>query len=66
MRRPILLAFSSVNHMFPSGPVMFPRGPEWGVGTGYSVIVPDVVVRAILFVSCSVNHRFPSGPGVMK
>ena len=45
---------------------MFPRGPEWGVGTGYSVIVPDVVVRAILFVSCSVNHRFPSGPGVMK
>src|ERR1700730_16242554 len=38
----------------------------FAVGTGYSVIVPAVVMRPILLPVPSVNHRLPSGPAVMS
>ena len=63
--RPILLLASSVNHRFPSGPVVMPQGPLYGVGTENSVNTPDVEIRPIRPASDSANHRFPSGPAVM-
>jgi hypothetical protein len=63
--RPIRLATSSVNQMFPSGPLAIPNGPA-GAGSGNSVIAPAVVTRPIWFASSSVNQRLPSGPAVMK
>ena len=45
---PDLVAVSSVNHRFPSGPAAMPSGPLPAVGSGNSVIVPDVVIRPIL------------------
>jgi len=36
-----------------------------GLGRGYSVIAPDVVIRPILLPPYSVNHNAPSDPGAM-
>src|SRR5437762_2990517 len=65
--RPILpLELYSVNHRFPSGPAAMPEGKLEGVGTGYSVTTPPVVIRPMLLPANSVNHRLPSGPAVMS
>src|SRR6266446_4144099 len=56
--------FNSVNHNAPSGPAVIFQGspnPE----SGYSVIVPSVVIRPIALFEVSVNHSAPSGPAVM-
>ena len=50
-----------MNQSAPSGPVAIPLLPL-EVGTGYSVIVPAVVIRPIELPDCSVNHKAPSGP----
>src|SRR5712692_8749857 len=64
--RPMLFPMRSVNHMFPSGPVVIPPGPLLAVGIGpYSVTAPAGVTFPILFPFCSVNHRFPSGPAAI-
>ena len=65
--RPIFggLAANSVNHSAPSGPAVISSGPLGFVGSGYSVIVPPVVIRPILWPFSSVNHRAPSGPTVI-
>jgi hypothetical protein len=39
-----------------------PAGSLEAVGTGYSVIAPNVVMRPILLPSPSVNHSAPSDP----
>ena len=46
--RPILLPLNSVNQSAPSGPAVISNGSLFEVGTGYSVIVPEVVMRPIL------------------
>ena len=63
--RPILPV--SVNQSAPSGPETIPCGSVPGVGSGYSVITPDVVIRpmalpAPVVLLDSVNQRAPSGP----
>ena len=65
--RPILLEPHSVNHSAPSGPSVIPSGSALAVGTGYSVIVPVVVIWPILSVPHSVNHSelLPAGPGAI-
>ena len=45
--RPILLALSSVNQRFPSGPLVIAVGVLFDVGTVNSVIPPAVVMRPI-------------------
>ena len=64
---PILGGFApnSVNQSAPSGPVVISFGALNGVGVGYSVIVPSVVIRPILWPFSSVNQSAPSGPTVM-
>jgi hypothetical protein len=54
--RPILLAFNSVNHRAPSGPVVMKEGWAVGVGIVNSVNAPAVVMRPILLPLPSVNH----------
>src|SRR6266568_4606465 len=61
------LVSCSVNQMWRSGPTVIPVGSTFGekapaVGTAYSVIVPDVVIRAMLLPDCSTYQRAPSGP----
>src|SRR2546426_7013076 len=63
---PILFAFSSSNHKFPSGPAVIPAGPGGPVGIENSVITPAVVIFPILFPPNSVNQRLPSGPAVIR
>src|SRR5438128_12619752 len=65
IRRPILLAEYSVNHRLPSGPAAMPTGKPPTVGTGNSVIAPEVVIRPILLAKGSVNHNAPSEPAAM-
>jgi hypothetical protein len=62
--RPMLLA-NSVNHMAPSGPAAIPNGMAPNVGTGNSVMTPEVVIRPIWSPAPSVNHELPSGPAVI-
>src|ERR1700686_2074189 len=64
--RPILFPSASVNHKFPSTPVVIPAGNEFAVGTGNSVMTPDGVIRPILFPRLSANQRLPSGPSVSE
>src|SRR5450755_3977747 len=52
----------SVNHSNPAGPLMISQGVLPGLGSGYSVNDPCVVMRPILFPSISVNQSAPSGP----
>src|SRR5580658_1012617 len=55
------LTAPSVNHMAPSGPSVIPeQQPESGLGRGYSVTTPAVVIRPMAFAS--VNQSAPSGP----
>src|SRR5262249_58997935 len=42
-----------------------PSGPAPTVGTGNSVIAPDVVIRPILLPAFSQNHNAPSAAGVI-
>ena len=65
VRRPILLAFCSVNQRLQSGPMVTPCGALPAVGTAYSVKTPLMVTDATLLVCSSWNQRFPSGPAVM-
>jgi hypothetical protein len=53
------------NHSAPSGPAVIPSGLIKAVGSEYSVIVPEVVIRSILFPLPSTNHKAPSGPAVI-
>nr|WP_157530500.1 hypothetical protein [Microtetraspora niveoalba] len=55
-------AACSANHRLSSGPAVMPQGNAPDVGSAYSLIVPDVVIRPILSVFDSVNHRAPSEP----
>src|SRR5947207_672189 len=62
--RPTLLLLPSVNHRFPSGPVVIVTGPV--PPRGNSVTAPDGAIRP----TCpplpeSVNHMLPSGPAAM-
>ncbi len=41
------------------------EGALFPVSAGYTVTVPDVVIRPIPPADCSVNHRAPSDPAVM-
>ena len=57
---PILLALSSVNHRFPSGPAAIDSG---ALPTGNSPrIAPPALNFPILLEPPSVNQRFRSGP----
>ena len=56
---------SSVNQRSPFGSAVMSQGCAFGVGTGYSVIVPDVVIFPIWFAKRSVNQRLPSAPTVI-
>ena len=49
----------------PSGPAAMPTGMLPGVGTGYVVRLPPVVIRLMLCVPRSVNHSAPSGPAAI-
>ena len=42
-----------------------PSGPAPAVGTGNSVMAPDVVIRPILLPAFSQNHSAPSAAGVI-
>lgn len=63
--RPIRLVPDSVNHRSPSEPVVISSGKLLGVGRGYSVIWPLLVMRPIWLALVSTNQRAPSGPRVM-
>src|SRR5665213_2490958 len=68
--RPIRATFVgppvSVNHMFPSGPLAMPDGPEPGViPVENSVITPAGVMRPMRSPQPSVNQRLPSGPAAI-
>ena len=73
--RPMLLPApgTSVNHRFPSGPVVIPPGEPCAVGIVNSVMVFGLpgVIRPILSppslpaTNVSANQMFPSGPTVM-
>src|SRR5438309_1757124 len=65
--RPILLPPkpASVNHSAPSGPAVIPNGSLAGVGTRYSLRLPEVVMRPSLLALASVNQSAPSGPAVI-
>src|SRR5947207_1682092 len=69
--RPIWLAPSSVNHRAPSGPAQMLVTTAWGVGSGYSVKAPDVVIRPsggsrLAVVVASTIQKAPSGPRVKE
>jgi hypothetical protein len=55
-----------MNHRFPSGPAVMPRGSLLLVGTENTVIAPPVMIRPILFPLNSVNHRAPPGPALRR
>src|SRR5947209_6891314 len=61
----IRFVFDSVNQRAPSWPAVISSGMLFGVGSGYSVIWPLVVIRPILLPLVSVNHRLLSGPTAM-
>src|SRR5574337_1643790 len=48
-----ILPTASVNQRAPSGPNVISKGKLSGVGTGYSVTFPAVVIRPILLPSAS-------------
>ena len=58
------IAFSPVNHRFPSEPVTMPLAAPIAPGPGNSSMAPATVIRPIC-PSNSVNHKAPSGPAVM-
>src|SRR5437016_194070 len=62
--RPILLASVSVNHRFPSGPLVMNRAKVPGLGIVNSAlkVVDDTTNLPILFAPDSMIQRFPSGP----
>src|ERR1051325_6376861 len=60
--RPSIVPDSSTNHMCPSAPAVMSPGPEFGRGSGNSVITPAGVMRPILLVLNSENQMLPSGP----
>ena len=62
--RPILLAAKSVNHRFPSGPVVISNGDA--PPTGNSSIVPAGLMRPTRSPIASANHTLPSGPAVIE
>ena len=64
--RPTLLPLDSVNQIAPSGPTAMSPANASGVGIGYSVILPLVVMRPILLPRDSVNQSAPSGPATMS
>src|SRR5207302_1883285 len=43
-----------------------PSGALFALGSVYSVIAPEVVIRPTLLPPASVNQRFPSGPPVTR
>ena len=53
------------NHRLPSGPTAMPVGALNHTGIGYSVTMPDVVMRPIFPSPNSVNHSVPSGPATI-
>ena len=60
-----------MNQRAPSGPAEMPPRTEFigGIGRGYNVIAPAVVMRPMLTPSPApgdVNHNAPSGPAVMS
>src|SRR5260221_7718175 len=55
-----------MNQMTPSAPAAIRIGWLLPVGTGYSVILPSVVMRPILLPLYSVNHSALSEPTVMQ
>jgi hypothetical protein len=60
--------FVGVAFREPKGTVWaaaIPCGKLFGVGFGYSVTLPLVVILPIVFRANSVNHSAPSGPAVM-
>src|SRR4051812_39198550 len=61
----IRFVFDSVNQRAPSWPAVISSGMLFGVGSGYSVTWPPVVIRPILLPLVSVNHRLLSGPTAM-
>ena len=63
--RPILLPPDSVNQSAPSGPTVMSAAKASGVGIGYSVILPLVVMRPIRLPRISVNQSAPSGPATI-
>ena len=61
-----LPASASVNHRFPSGPILIEAGPEFGVGTANSLTCALLAsIRAMALPPSSVTHRLPSGPVVI-
>jgi len=52
--------------MNPPGPTAIWYGPASALGTGYSVICPDGLIRPILLASNSVSHIVPPGPAAMS
>ena len=61
----MLLPPFSVNHRFPSAPVVTLHASLLSVGIGYSVICPAGVILPIWSSAYSVNQRLPSGPTVI-
>ena len=57
--------FSSVNQRSPFGSAVMSQGCAFGVGIGYSVIAPCVVILPIWSLKRSVNQRLPSAPTVI-
>src|SRR5207248_9483843 len=64
--RPMRLPSYSVNHKFPSGPLVMTARPAPAViPVPNSATAPSAVMRPMRLPALSVNHRLPSGPSVM-
>jgi hypothetical protein len=59
------LLLNSQTHKTPSE-FAIPDGRLFGVGNGYSLILPEGVILPILLPAISVNQTLLSGPVVMK
>src|SRR5260370_7479836 len=62
---PILLVPFSVNHRFPSRPLVIPCGLLLALVMLYSLSVHEVVTLPLLLAPFSVSQRLPSCPAVM-
>src|ERR1035438_9330256 len=63
--RAMLPALFSTSHSAPSDPVAIPVGKLLAVGRGYSVAMPEVVMRPTELKTPPVNHSSPSGPAAI-